>query len=519
MESEEFTLDQRWTVMDNEKPSTEFWKYAFWTFPKLYIKDGDENTTGRAAGSNLGPMLVNHLANLVVQVMFPSDHPFFITELKEEAKAKLKAEQDEDQVKETLELIREQYATVERVAAEELDLVSYLPKAVEGVKHLVVLGNVCIFRDDDLPGSPRVIYGIKDFCVHRRQDGSPYELMLHDKVRFIEMDPRDRKKLLEHSKMKQDDLVDYYTHFYQEAPGKRWVTRHSANNVELAGGKKYTPRDFPCIPLAWSIGRGEHYGTGLVGEHRAAFNAVNAGDEALLDMIAIMADVKFFVDATGGMNASEIAASPRGAWHQGRKEYLSHTDVRLANELNAVSSAVDRWEQRLSKIFLMSSTAVRDAERVTAEEIRFLARELNRSFGGLYSRLAVDWQSREANYLVSKVAPKLASATDLLSIRATTGHESMTREGRLNNLYEALTDAAVLESVPEDLRKVISPMRLFKYIFTQRQVPVDEILYTLKEYEAEQQREADMMKQQEMAKAGGAVAAAAGKAEMEQPNG
>jgi hypothetical protein len=69
-------------------------------------------------------------------------------------------------------------------------------------------------------------------------------------------------------------------------------------------------------------------------------------------------------------------------------------------------------ERRLSQAFLLTANTIRDAERVTAEEIRAVAQELEDSFGGTYTVLSAEAQApyaRRVLYILSKKgqAPKL----------------------------------------------------------------------------------------------------------------
>ena len=54
--------------------------------------------------------------------------------------------------------------------------------------------------------------------------------------------------------------------------------------------------------------------------------------------------------------------------------------------------AITRIEERLAFDFLLNSAIQRKAERVTAEEIRYMAQELETAQGGVYSILSQEMQ-------------------------------------------------------------------------------------------------------------------------------
>jgi len=175
-------------------------------------------------------------------------------------------------------------------------------------------------------------------------------------------------------------------------------------------------------------------------------------------------------------------------------------------------------ERELAQAFLLNSSAVRDAERVTAEEIRFIAMELESAFGGLYSRLALEWQRHEAEYAVSQInfATDIGGKLSAFEVIVTTGLESLSREGQLDNLRRALADLQMLEAVPEELRATINPMKFANFIFTNHSVKWDEFLYSQQEMAANQQ--AAMQQEQQLSdmQAGGRVKEEAGTAAVQQ---
>jgi len=91
----------------------------------------------------------------------------------------------------------------------------------------------------------------------------------------------------------------------------------------------------------------------------------------------------------------------------------------------------------LSAAFLLNSSVQRSAERVTAEEVRFMAQELETALGGVYSILSQEFQLPLINILLESLVkqgkmPRLPKE----SIRPTvvTGIEALGRGQDLNKL-------------------------------------------------------------------------------------
>ena len=71
---------------------------------------------------------------------------------------------------------------------------------------------------------------------------------------------------------------------------------------------------------------------------------------------------------------------------------LSAAGAGVATGLQIMDAVLSKYVSCIGRTFLPGAIEVRDAERVTAEEIRMQAQELETSLGGVYSRLAIGFQ-------------------------------------------------------------------------------------------------------------------------------
>jgi hypothetical protein len=107
------------------------------------------------------------------------------------------------------------------------------------------------------------------------------------------------------------------------------------------------------------------------------------------------------------------------------------------NDFKTVETAIARLEQRLSRAFLMTTSIQRDAERVTAEEIRLLAANLEEQLGGIYSLLSVEFQHPYIILLIKQLqrARKIAPwPNDMVTPSIVTGLEALGRGHDLQKL-------------------------------------------------------------------------------------
>ena len=153
---------------------------------------------------------------------------------------------------------------------------------------------------------------------------------------------------------------------------------------------------------------------------------------------------------------------------------------------------------RLAGAFLMSGSVQRDAERVTATEVRLLANEIESGLGGIFSLLSQEFQLPLVRLILKKLTdqekvPPLPEG--VIRPQIITGLEAMSRS--------------------EDLRKLTQMMQLLQPLgaegFTQ-QINIDDFidrvgvslgidpqgLLKSKEEQAKQQQQAQQQRQQQM---------------------
>lgn len=489
------SLAQLWVQLDGRKGDliTRSEQYAMWTVPSICPREDEDGVEQSRGNVSIGARLVNHLANRVVDTMYPSDRPFFALSLEPSAQLQLEQDMTEDELLEFTTNLRLATARAEEAAVRKLDLTSYRPVAIQAVMHQIVTGNATILRLED---GTRVVYGVKDFCVVRDIRGRVTTMLLRDSKYFESLSPELQEIVrIKSPSIKDGDTCTLYTHFTWKR-GK-WHSVQAVNETGLPeSATSYKEADCPFIALVWSISRGESYGRGLVEAHAVAFHNVDVTTLALLDLIGIAADVKFLVDPGSGIDIDDLNDAPRGAYVAGRKDDISAPDFPKRVEIQLLTDAVDNWQRDLAQAFLLSSAGVRDAERVTAEEIRFYARELESAYGGLYSQLAISWQKREAQYLMSQVDFDMFNKVGVktFDVVVTTGLESLSREGQLDALRLAVADLQMLEAVPEDVRAAINPRLFAEYVFTNRGVRITNFLYTQEQMQQNQQAALEQQK-------------------------
>lgn len=513
------TLAQRWTKMTGvrDKVQGRNEQYAGWTLPYVYPRNHSDSTEMQISSDSIGAQAVNNLANKVVSVLFPPQHMFFRLTIDEVLRRRTEealaagganVELAKAEVAKALTQIEQQLVSVEKQAQDYMDMVAYRPKAVEAAKLLIITGNAMLYHP---PEKPVQVFSMRDYCISRDLSDTVIELMTCEVKAFETFDDATQDKLRT-SKANRTDKdnaeIKLYTHVVLENDGKYHVYQ-AVEDVNLdTEGAVFTRDKLPWIPLVWNLVRGQDYGRGLVEEYAGAFHAINTISGSLLNIAAIAGDIKFLVNPASLIDVPAMNASPSGSYHAGREGDVSAVNHNLSQNFQYLAEMISRYERQISAAFLLNSNLTRNAERVTAEEVRMQANELELSNGGIYSRLASIWQYPTARIVLDQIDFKGLGMG--VTPKIITGMDSLSRVNEMENIHMWIADLTALQNVPDDLRARIRISDYAKMSANNRQVDGDKLVKSEQEFQGEQQALMEQqMAMQQQQNNGAAQAAAA----------
>lgn len=508
-DTDNLSIEAVWREMETDKGDLveRCKEYARLTIPSICPDDDAGRTEQEKGNVMIGARAVSHLSNKIVNILFPHDRPFFGISLSPEAEFKLAAEVPSQQLAQAMESIQKEGRRVVRFAVSKLNLVSYRPLAVDAVKHTIITGNAVIRR---FPDGTRAVYGVKDIGVFRHINGTPYDIILRDATRVDGLETSVRNALIkERPGVRNNTVVSMYTRWRKV--GDKWEVTQAVDTVPLSTFKMVTERNLDVVLLTWSLARGENYGRGAVEDNIALFSSVDVATTALLDLYGIAADIKFFIKPGSVIDVVEVNESRRGSYHVGDPADIGSPEIgrQKAADIQVLSQDISNWSQEIAQIFLMTSGGIRQAERVTAEEIRLYAAEVESAFGGMYSRMCMQWQKPEAEWCVSKVINSVGST---MQVEITTGLDAISDEAKLENMRMSLNDLGLLNTVPEDVRGQLDTVKIADYIFGKRNISFEAFTLTKEQLQERQQQQQAAAEQQMNMETNAAVAQAAGRA-------
>ena len=206
----------------------------------------------------------------------------------------------------------------------------------------------------------------------------------------------------------------------------------------------------------------------------------------------------FLVNPNGTTRQRVLAESANGAIVQGNADDVSVLQVQKFNDFRVAYDVIGMLKERLGFAFLMNTSVQRDAERVTAEEIRYMAQELEDVLGGVYSILSQEFQLPLVNRVMDKMQkkrklPKIPKK--LVKPTIVTGLEALGRGHDLNKL-DMFVQGAVQLLGPE-FPTYVNMSDYLKRRATSIGIDTEELVRTEEEIQLQKQQamQAQMMQQ------------------------
>lgn len=233
------------------------------------------------------------------------------------------------------------------------------------------------------------------------------------------------------------------------------------------------------------------YGRGLVEDHYGAFYALSVLTEAIVTGSAIMTDFKFLVRPGSILDVVAMNAAASGTYHYGDPDDVHAVETGKVNDFKFIFDIIQWYKQTLGKAFLSLSSQMRDAERVTAEENRMRAMELETAHGGVFSNFSLTLQKPVAERLMRDIEVDIkGSAIEPVIV---TGLDAMGRTADNEKMILLFQDLSQLQNVPEEIRGRIKPSELVILMANGRDVDVDKCIMTEEEYVKQVQDQRQMV--------------------------
>ena len=464
--------------------------YAGWTLPYLYPAQDEDGTRAEMQNDyqSVGAQAVNNLGNKIVENLFPQYRPFFRLDLTEE--------QIEELMNSGIDRagIDQLTAMTEKKAIKSMSKEGYRTASLAVAKHLITLGNALLFNPK---GQKAQVFNLRDWVVDRNRGGDWLRIITRDRHTLATLPSRLQEKANLAGFTEDETELDIFT-CIKRVDGRIivWQELDSICRANKNLGV-YTEANNPWHCLTWNLNRGDDYGTGLVEEYAGYFHQLSSYDEALLNVAAIASDIKILVNPMGQTDVDSLQESESGSYIYGMEGDLHYHQLEKMADVHFIAIQRDKVETSIAKAFLMGSGTTRQAERVTAEEIRRDAQELEGSLGGVYSRFAEEWQRPKAIQLMADMDNELAG----LEVIILTGLEALSRTSEHDAVMAFFNDLTILQNLPDGVQPFLKFNGVIQVLAAGRGVEIEKILKTEEQVAQEQQQAQNAQAEQEAAMA------------------
>ena len=437
---DQITIDVKADYPDEGQIKSEYFKYSIdrdsylrrgreaslFTIPTLLPQEGFSSTSEITTPfQSIGAEGVNNLSSKLLLSLLPPNAPFFRLVVDSSELEGLLAEQRSEAEK--------ALAKIERLVMQEIEVRGLRVPISEALKQLIVTGNVLIF----LPPKEQIrVFRLDRYIVKRDSMGNVLKIITKESLSPLSLPERAKDIIPDSDSETPHKNHDLYT--CVQWTGSNWKIHQELEGQIVPGSEGSYPKDkCPYIALRFTSMDGEDYGRGYVEEYLGDLKSLESLTQSIVEGSAAAAKVLFLVRPNGTTRVKTLAESPNGAIVTGDDNDVSSLQLGKSQDFNVAQQTIQMLQTRLSRVFLMNSSIRRDAERVTAQEIRIAHQELEIALGGVYAVLSQEFQLPLVELLMSKMQkenkiPKLPE--EGLKPLIVTGVEALGRGEDMNKL-------------------------------------------------------------------------------------
>lgn len=425
------------------------------TIPSLIPPDGWKGDTDLPEPwNNLGARGVNNLASKLLLTLFPPGSACFRNELDPKTRLELERKfqqegRSPDDLAKFVSSIDDAMAEVERRSITWTESKQHRPTLGQGFKHLIVGGNILLY----LPATGAIrSFSLDKYVVLRDTEDKVVEIVIKETVSRTAL-PDNVKALLDTptptaptaeagagnattaSADSAAKTLDKFTHIYWDGRHYRVYEQIGATVIPGTDGN-YPADKLPWLPLRWTKIDGEDYGYGHVDMFLGDLSTLDMLSQALTEGSAAAARV-IYLKAPGTAGKTKDVMDARN----GGVVTMDHAALKVLQlekyaDFQTALARIQELERSLSFAFLLNTAIQRKGERVTAEEIRYMAQELEDALGGVYSVLSQELQLPYVKRMLFVMGKQKAISplpNDIVPV-IITGLEALGRGNDLNRL-------------------------------------------------------------------------------------
>lgn len=435
----------------------------------------------------VGARGLNNISSKLLLALFPPSQPFFRLSVDDailEAYGEGRADAEEA------------LSTIEKRVVSEVNSSAIRVQLFEGIKQLVVAGNVLLY----LPPSTTSlrVYRLDRYVVARDPMGAVQRIITKENIAAHVLDAKIREELkIDSEDNSEDELIDndsedieVYTMIQLTDKG-HWEVIQEVEGKQIESTKTTYPKDkSPWMPLRLISVDNEDYGRSYVEEYLGDLKSLEGLTKAIVEAAAAASKMLIFVAPNGTTRKRNVAEAANLAVLEGNASDVTMLRTDKGADFRVAMEVAQGITERLSYAFMLNSAVQRKGERVTAEEIRYMASELEDALGGIYSVLAQELQLPLVSLLMTRMQRQgkiPALPKGMVKPTITTGMEGLGRSADLQRLDMFLQSLQILGA--DTLAKFLNVDEYIKRRATALQVDTKGLINSQADVEKKAQQE------------------------------
>ncbi len=278
----------------------------------------------------------------------------------------------------------------------------------------IVVGSVVVEKVDR---KGMTIFPLRTFVVDLDSRGEPLAMCIVEKLKMLpeEIVPKETK-----------EEYELYTLLALDKDTNKWIMKQDIDGEIV--GKEQSFKDYDSLPFryfGWNWVLGDQYHRPFAEDYYADMEQIDKLGKLNTEGSVIAAKTVIMVNQRGGRTRkTDLVNAANGGVIDGAADDVTafqlgkNFDFQVSNEREAVI------KRELQANFLDTGSVQRDAERVTAEEIRVMAQQLESStLAGVYSKMALRW----SKWIVTKVMEEIKVKFEAVDVDVLTGLDALGR--------------------------------------------------------------------------------------------
>ena len=472
------------------------------TLPYLIHEDISSKPNHRSLNvpwQSVGAKCVVTLAAKLMLAILPPQTTFFKLQVRED---KL-GEEFSPEIRSELDL---SFSKMERMIMDYIAASNDRVAIHQALKHLIVAGNALVFMSKD----GLKTYPLSRYVVNRDGNGNVIEIVTKElisrKVLDFDLPEQQPNSVVDETGSDKDD-VEVYTCVKLDKSSGRWVWYQEAFDQIIPDSRSTAPKKAsPWLVLRFNTVDGEDYGRGRVEEFLGDLKSLDGLSQSLIEGAAAASKVVFLVSPSSTTKPATIAKAGNGAIVQGRPEDVAVIQVGKTADFSTAANMAQGIEKRLLEAFLVMN--IRNAERVTAEEVRLTQLELEQQLGGIFSLLTIEFLIPYLNRTLlvlqrSNEIPKLPK--DIVRPTIVAGVNALGRGQDRESLTQFIGTIAQTLG-PEALMQFINPSEAIKRLAAAQGIDILNLVKTEQQMQEEMQMQQQAQVQQSLVDQAGQMA-------------